>query len=117
LLEPFSDEIKDIYQRFEENLGLRKKDISKTRDGGENIDTNIYHFAFGTCQNPKKPKEVLIAPSIILLKDPEELPNRFERNFPNFQDEIVIPINGEIDFAEMVEKLEEVEIQFGRRLI
>ncbi|TXK84336.1 caspase family protein [Paenibacillus sp. N3.4] len=115
---PISEEINTIYERCKDILGLRRRDITKSvQDGGGSLDSSLFRFTIDSLQNPDNPKQVMIIRTLILLTDANELPENFERVFPIRPDEIVIPINGEIDFDLMVEKFEDAEDEIGGNLV
>ncbi|WP_054403473.1 caspase family protein [Paenibacillus solani] len=115
---PISEEINTIYERCKDILRLRRRDITKSvQVGGGSLDCNLFRFTIDSCQNPDNPKQVMITRTLILIMDANELPEDFERVFPIRPDEIVIPINGEIDFDLMVEKFENAEDEIGGNLV
>lgn len=117
MTEPVSDEIDNIYDRCKDLLGFRRKQMTKTTNGGGgSLDTPYFRFIIDSSQDPEDPRQVQIIRTLYLLIKPSELPDGFERIFSVRLDEIVIPINGEINFDQMVERFEDAEEEIGGKL-
>ncbi|MFC5402344.1 caspase family protein [Cohnella soli] len=115
---PVTEEIDTIYERCKDYLGFRRKQMTKTTNGGGGtLDTPLFRFIIESSQDPDESKQVLIIRTLHLRVDPGELPEDVERIFPVCPDEIVIPINSEVNYDEMVDKFETAEDEIGGKLI
>ena len=112
-----SEELNKIYIGCKQVLGKRKKDIKISFvNGSGSLDTDIFRYAINTMQHPDDSKQIIFTRTLILRKDTSELPVDFEKMFPIKMDELIIPIDGELDFNEMVDKFEVIENEIGGNL-
>jgi hypothetical protein len=113
-LTEIEDEIQEVYENCKSILGLKRRDITKEVDnGGGAIENEIFRFYLEINQNERNPALADITRRLIIRVPRSELPTNFHEIFPIQPNEIVIPIDGKIDFDDLVEKFENLEEEIG----
>jgi len=118
LLQPsIEEELETIYANCRDILGLRRREITKTLGTGNgNIDTSLFRFQIDTKQNPEDPAESMVDRRLVLLIEATAIPEGLERVFPVMPNEIVIPIDGDLNYDDLVDKFEDVKDANGGTL-
>lgn len=113
-LKEIEDEIQEVYENCKSILGLKRRDITKEVDnGGGTIENEVFRFYLNINQNDDNPALADITRRLIIRAYRSELPTNFHEIFPIQPNEIVIPIDGKIDFDDLVEKFENLEDEIG----
>jgi len=116
-IEEIQDEIQEVYDSSKEILKLKRRDIIKESDnGGGSIENNFFRYYLEINQHDKNPELVIITRRLIIRVPRSELPSNFYEIFPIQPNNIVIPIDGDIDFDDLVEKFENLEESIGGQL-
>ncbi|PCI22407.1 MAG: hypothetical protein COB67_13445 [SAR324 cluster bacterium] len=111
-------EIKEIYQQAKQVLSLRRRDIEKDVFlGGGSLDTDIFRYDLEIEQNPEDPTEAMLTRRLYLRSSDSKLPENFDDIFPIQLDEVVVPLDGMLDFDDIVERFEDLEEEHGGHLI
>jgi len=111
------DEIQEVYENCKSILGLKRKDIIKETDmGGGSIENAIFRYYLEISQHYENPTLAVITRRLVIRVGRKELPSNFNNIFPVQINEIVIPIDGAIDFDDLVEKFENLEEEVGGEL-
>ncbi len=104
------DEIQNVYEKTKQILGLRKKDIkTESERGSGSVECEYYRYFIDIEQHDKFPFKAKVTRRLVIRVDRSSLPKNFDDIFPRQISEIVIPIEGELDFDLMVEKFENFE--------
>lgn len=115
--EEVKTEIQEIYENTKEILSLRKRNIQYGADAGYgNVENEYFRFELTVEQNPDEPSEAKVIRTLQIRVDRNKLPENFDDIFPEQIDEIVIPVSGNIDFNDLVEKFENLEDEDGGKL-
>ncbi|AFU70525.1 uncharacterized protein containing caspase domain [Psychroflexus torquis ATCC 700755] len=110
-------EIQDVYQNTKQILSLRKKQIEyAAEDGYGKVENDFFRYFIEVEQNSNEPSEAKITRCLQIRVGRDALPENFDDIFPNQIDEIVLPIEGEIDFDDLVERFENLEEEDGGTL-
>lgn len=108
------EEIQEVYDNTKNVLGLKRREINKeVDDGGGSVVTEIFRFYLEINQNKQNPAMADIVRRLIIRVNRADLPPDFHTIFPVQPNEIVIPIDGRIDFDDLVEKFENLEDEAG----
>lgn len=111
-------EIDEVYENIKGKLRLRRNEIQKTTDtGGADIDTEYFRYSVWAGQNPDDCSQSAITRILVLRVMPDNLPFNIDEIFPNYFDEIVVPISGKVDFDSLVESFEALQDKRGGKLI
>lgn len=111
------DEIQEVYENCKTILKLKRKDIQKATDtGGGSIENLIFRYYLEINQHNENPVLAVITRRLVIRVSRKELPGNFNDIFPVQINEIVIPIDGDIDFDDLVEKFENLEEEVGGNL-
>lgn len=111
------EEIKEVYDSAKGILKLKKKDIDRyTSDGEGRVETEYFRYFIDVGQNPDDSTEALETRRLIIRVALSKLPEDFDDIFPVYLDEIVIPISGDLDFDNLVDRFENLEDKIGGRL-
>jgi hypothetical protein len=110
LSEEIASESKEVYDNAKSVLGIKRKDIKRTvGEGDADIDTECFRMTWKTDQDSEDSAYAQIARKLRLRVKPTELPGNFDTIFPVEPDELVIPIDGELDFDSIADSFEELE--------
>ena len=97
------EELQAVYSGAKEHFGLRHGQVTKDISPGEGtVEAALFRFTIVVAQDEDDPARVRISRSLV----PRDLPPAFETVFP-VMDEIVMPLNGDADFAALVHRVEE----------
>ncbi|MEL1248580.1 caspase family protein [Flavobacterium helocola] len=111
------DEIQEVYVNTKEVLSFRKRQIEYGAESGYgNVENDVFRFFIEIEQNPLDPSQAKVTRKLQIRVNRNQLPENFDDIFPNQIDEIVIPIEGNIDFDELVEKFENLADEDGGKL-
>jgi len=115
--EEVKEEIQVIYQNTKEILSLRKRQIIYNAEAGYgNVENDFFRFFLEVVQSQEDPNCARVTRKLQIRVKRNELPENFDDIFPKQIDEIVIPVEGEIDFDELVERFENLEYADGGKL-
>jgi hypothetical protein len=113
-LQEIEEEIQEVYENCKNILGLKRREIEKETDnGGGSIENYIFRFYLEINQNELNPASADITRRLIIRIPRSELASNFHSVFPVQPNEIIIPIDGKIDFDDLVEKFENLEEEIG----
>lgn len=113
-LQEIEEEIQEVYENCKSILGLKRREITKETDnGGGSIENDIFRFYLEINQNEQNPALADITRRLIIRVPRLELAPNFHEVFPVQPNEIMIPIDGKIDFDDLVEKFENLEEEIG----
>lgn len=116
-MEEIQEEIQEIYDNTKKILDLKRRDIIKESDnGGGSIENNFYRYYLEINQHHKNPALAVISRRLVIRVLRSELPLNFHEIFPIQPNQIVIPIDGEVDFDNLVERFENLEEFVGGKL-
>jgi len=116
-IKEIQDEIQEIYERTKDILGLKRKEIEKSiNKGGGSIANEYFRYFVSIIQHPNDPLVALITRTLIIRVPRNKLPEKFDEMFPVSINEIVIPIEGEADFDDLVDKFENLKETMGGSL-
>lgn len=107
LAEEIASESKDVYENAKSVLSLKRKDIKRNVRGGDaDVDSEFFRMTWNTAQDSEDPAYAQITRKLRLRVSPKELPGDFDSIFPVEPDELVIPIEGDLDFDFVANSLE-----------
>ncbi|MCD8518800.1 MAG: hypothetical protein LRY32_04170 [Flavobacterium sp.] len=100
-----------------EVLSFRKRQIEYGAESGYgNVENDVFRFFIEIEQNPLDPSQAKVTRKLQIRVNRNQLPENFDDIFPNQINEIAIPIEGNIDFDELVEKFENLADEDGGKL-
>jgi hypothetical protein len=106
-----------IYENTKNILNFKRRDIQKATDkGGGSIVNSIFRYFIEINQHSENPAMAVITRRLVIRVSRKELPTNFNDIFPVQINEIVIPIDGKVDFDDLVEKFENLEEVIGGKL-
>jgi len=115
--EEIKEEIQQIYDECKTILNLKRKDIIKEVDEiGASIENSIFRYYIDIRQHQKNPAQAVTTRRLIIRVPRTDLPLNFYEIFPVQPNEVVIPIDGKVDFDDLVEKFENLEESIGGKL-
>ncbi len=115
--EDLRGEIQEIYQLGKSELGLRHSQIKKQSfEGGGGIDCRYFSFSISSDQDSHDPTMVKIVRQVNLGVSISELPLGFDKVFPKFLEEIVVPLKGKLVFSELVLLFEDMMDRRGGKV-
>ncbi len=115
-IEEIQEEIQEIYENSKEILNLKRRDIIKNLMMIGSIENNIFRYYLEINQHHKNPALAVITRRLIIRVPRSKLPINFHEIFPIQPNKIVIPIDGEVDFDDLVERFENLEESVGGQL-
>ncbi|RZK02510.1 MAG: hypothetical protein EOO46_18480 [Flavobacterium sp.] len=102
------EELQSVYDNCKSILKMRRREINKqSAEGGGHIITEFFKYYFEVEQDRDDPSLANYTRRLILLVKPSELPQDFATIFPEELDEVIMDIEGEIDFEDLVDKFED----------
>lgn len=111
------NEIQEVYENTKEVFSLRKRQIDYgAKSGYGNVENDFFRFFIEVEQNPHEPSQAKVTRKLQIRVNRNQLPENFDDIFPKQIDEIVLPIQGEIDFDELVERFENLADEDGGKL-
>lgn len=112
-------EIRDVYERTKQLLGLRRRDLVQAlAQGGGNVDAPQFQFSLELGPDPADFTCALWQRRVVLLVGPSALPGEFDELFPVACDELVVPFVGrEVSFDTLVERLEDFADVHGGQVV
>lgn len=110
-------EANDVYQKSKQILGFRRREIEKgVIPGSCFIATDLFRYELDVEQNPKDPSESMVTRKIFTYKERSSLPANFDDVFSFSPEQFVVPLEGELDFDDLVERFEDIEEDKGGAL-
>jgi hypothetical protein len=110
-----ADEVQKVYEQTKKVCNLKKSDIdySSSLDGGS-VECSLFRYYIEVDLNEDNLAEAKIIRKLQIRVPRSKLPEDFETIFPIYLDELIIPIEGTIDFDDIVNKFENLaEAQGG----
>lgn len=113
-----SEEIQTIYNRVKSVFGLKRKDLSQqVGDGVGSLDTPVFRFSIEAHQNRTIPSEYVIVRRLELREGVDGALERIDDAFGLMFDRVVVEGLGvHLDYDDLVDKFEEIEITYGGKL-
>ncbi|MDD2856082.1 MAG: caspase family protein [Desulfuromonadaceae bacterium] len=110
LAEEIASESKEVYDNAKSVLNLSRKDIKRNvGEGDADVNTDMFRMTWNTGQDTEDPAYAQITRKLRLRVCSSELPSNFDCIFPVEPNELVIPIEGELDFDFVADGLEALE--------
>lgn len=110
LSEEIASESMEVYENAKSVLSLRRKSIKRNvGEGDADVNSDFFRMTWNTGQDPEDPAYAHITRKLRLRVKPAELPENFDTIFPVEPDELVIPIDGDLDFDSIADSFEELE--------
>ncbi len=116
LAETIQQETQELYEAVKENFRLRSKDIQhECDDGGASIDTEYFRYTVEPRQHRQDPSKYQIVRKLELRTAADSARiEQIDETFSNTFDKLVVKTSRDfIDFATLVDKLEELADSFG----
>lgn len=110
------NEIQEVYEKTKEICNLKKADIvyGSSLEGGS-VECSFFRYYVEVDLNEDDFSEAKITRKLQIRVPKNELPDDFDSIFPIYLDELIVPIEGEIDFDDIVNKFENLaEAQGGK---
>lgn len=106
-VEDSRNEITEIVDGAKAVFGLRDADINydSSREGGR-VECEYFKFYLSVDQHDKDPSLAVIRRELYPLVSMNSLPAEFDDIFPNRMDELIIPIDGNINVKDLIHKFE-----------
>jgi len=106
-----NDELQEVYQNTKTICGLKRNEIqyAEAQDGGGSVDCKYFRFNIYVEQDEKDITQAKVTRTITLRVNRHELPERFDDIFPQQIDELVIPIEGRVDFDGIINQFENLQ--------
>lgn len=111
LEQTIQEEIQDLYERVKETFGLRSKEIPHESDAGSgSIDTEFFRYTVDSRQHPRDPSMYRIVRRLELRDAADSARiEQIDEVFADTFDKLVVKTSRDfVDFAELVDKLEEL---------
>lgn len=113
LSEEIASESKKVYENTKSLLDLKRKDVKRTTgEGNATVDTEYFRMTWETGQDSADASQALVTRKLWLRVSPAILPVDFDSIFPVNPDELVIPIEGKIDYDTIANGFESIETVF-----
>lgn len=109
------EEIQNVYERTKKILGLRKADIiyGSSLEGGS-VECEFFRYHLDVDLDEDDLSQAKMTRRLQLRVPRNRIPENFDSIFDIYLDELIIPIEGNMDFADIVNKFENlVEEQGG----
>lgn len=110
------DEIQKVYEHTKRAFNLRKADIQYNTSSGYGSVECIYFRYYVDVDLLENLSHAKVIRRLEIRVPRNELPKNFDSIFNVYMDELVIPIEGEMDFAEIVNKFENLQEEQGGHL-
>lgn len=115
----WADEIAEESSTVRDNaksiLGLKRAEVIRNcNDGDASVDSNHFRMDWSVEQDPDDPTRMKLTRILTLRASPDTLPSGFDSIFPVALDSLVIPIDGDLDFDDVANKLEALEATGAR---
>lgn len=111
-----ANEVQEIYEKTKEVCNLKKADIDYGSSlGGGSVECSFFRYYVEVDLNEEDLSEAKITRKLQIRVTRSELPEDFDSIFPIYVDELIVPIEGKIDFDDIVNKFENLaEAQGGK---
>jgi hypothetical protein len=107
-------EIQEVYENTKKIFGLRKADIDYgTSDAGGGVQCSIFRYFVDVEHSLDDISEAKITRRLIIRVSRDQIPEDFDTIFPVYVDELIVPIEGNIDFDEIVNQFENLQAEQG----
>ncbi len=115
LVEELQSESKEVYRDAKKCLGLKSRQINRDwTEGSASVECEVFRFDWVTGQDPEDPGSVRILRTLRLSADHmNDLPDGFDALFPVSPDELVVPMEGALDYDDFVDHFEDVAEDAG----
>lgn len=115
LVEELQDESKEVYRDAKKVLGLKSRQINRDwTEGSASVECAVFRFDWATGQAPDDPASARILRTLRLSADHmDDLPDGFDGLFPVSPDELVVPMEGVLDYDDFVDHFEDVAEDTG----
>lgn len=109
------DEIQEVYENTKSICKLKKTDIDYgTALGGGSVECSFFRYNVEVELEEQNLSEAKMIRKIQIRVPRMQLPENFDDIFPIYLDELIIPIQGKLDFNDIVNKFENLkEVQKG----
>jgi len=100
-------EVQEVYENTKEIFGLKKSDIDYDASlGGGSVKCAFFRYYIDVELDEEDLSQAIFTRKVEIRVSRSELPKDFDSIFPIYVDELVIPIEGHIDFDDIVNKFE-----------
>jgi hypothetical protein len=108
-------EVQKVYEKTKKILGLRKAEVKySTHSEGGYVECPLFQYYVDVTLHEDDLAKAKFMRTLEIRVSRNELPDDFDSIFPIYLDELVIPIEGDLDFDDIVNKFENlVESQGG----
>lgn len=104
------EEIQIVYENAKKILQLTRSEIQKTiKRGHGTIKTDQFRYELSIFQHNEKPAVAVIKRTIVITTPTDQLTKKFNEIFPNYPDEVVIPLEESLGYDRLVELFEGLE--------
>lgn len=112
-----AEELQIIYERAKRVLGFRRHQLKKTiTENFGSLETPDFNFALEFMQSEEEPEKIFLDRRIQVKKPISECHPLFFELFPFLPEQVVYPVEGPMDFDELVYRFEELELKRGGTL-
>lgn len=115
LVEELQEESREVYRDAKKVLGLKSRQINRDwTEGSASVACEAFRFDWATGQDPEEPGAARILRTLRLSADHmNDLPDGFDGMFPVSPDELVVPMDGTLDYDDFVDHFEDVAEEAG----
>lgn len=111
------EEIQVVYEKTKQVCNLKKIDIDYGASlGGGSVACPFFRYFVDVDLNEEDLSEAKITRTLIIRVTRNELPEDFDSIFPMYLDELIVPIEGKIDFGDIVNKFENLAEEQGGKV-
>lgn len=108
------DEVQEVYEKTKKICNLKKADIEYGSSlGGGSVECSFFRYYVDVDLSEENLSEAKITRRLQIRVTRSELPEDFDTIFPMYVDELIVPIEGKIDFADIVNKFENLAEEQG----
>jgi uncharacterized caspase-like protein len=109
-------EVQEIYQKTKTMFSLRKADVLYgASPGGGSVECAFFRYFVDVDLEKDDLSNAKVTRKLEIRVGRSEIPENFDTIFPIYLDEVIIPIEGDIDFDDIVAKFENLaEVQGGK---
>ncbi|MFM0042160.1 caspase family protein [Paraburkholderia sediminicola] len=119
LKETIQEEIQDLYELVKEIFGLRSREVPHESDAGSgSVDTEFFRYTVDSRQHPRDPSMYRIVRRLELRDAADSARiEQIDEVFSDKFDKLVVRTSRDfVDFAELIDKLEELEAIYGGKV-
>lgn len=112
-----AEEVQEVYEKTKKICNLKKADIKygSSLDGGS-VECSFFRYYIEVDLNEDNLSEAKITRKLQIRVSRSKLPVNFDTIFPIYLDELIMPIEGKIDFKDIVNKFENLAATQGGSL-